>query len=82
MKYAIYRVYPRKAPEVVEVFNGKYDAAVALDKLCSSLGDEYHMWIGVESWKVNKYFCIYKEDITNTVYCVDTYPKRTRFRVR
>ena len=78
MKYAIYRVYPRKAPEVVEVFNGKYDAAVALDKLCSSLGDEYHMWIGVDSWKVNKYFRIYKED--KTVYCVDTYPKMTRFR--
>ena len=80
MKYAIYKIHPRKASEVVEVFSGKYDACIALDKLCSSLGGDYEMWVPVELWKVNKYFCIYKGDVTNTKYCVDTYPRMTRFR--
>lgn len=80
MKYAIYKIHPRKASEVVEVFTGKYDACIALDKLCSSLGGDYEMLTPVELWRVNKYFCIYKGgDMTKTVYCVDTYPKRTRF---
>lgn len=80
MKYAIYKIHPRKASEVVEVFTGKYDACIALDKLCTSLGGDYEMWTPVELWRVNKYFCICKRDTINTVYCVDTYPKMTRFR--
>ena len=80
MKYAIYKLHPQRLSKVVEVFNGKYDAAVALDKLCRSLGDNYEMLVPLELWRVSKYFCIYKGgDTTNTVYCIDTYPRMTRF---
>lgn len=76
MKYAIYKMYVRKAPEVIEVFQKKYDAAVALEKLYTNPNWKI---IGVSYWKINKYLRIYDASTFNYIYVVDTYPERTLF---
>ena len=76
MKYAIYRVYNRKAPDVVAVFDGKEAAVCALDDLCAE--KDCTMDPGDTSlWRIKKYFSAYDNKTKHTIYHVDTYPKRS-----